>query len=349
MRAGLDSEARSLPAAAHGRARARPRLGFLGTGWIGRSRLEAIAQSGYAAVVALGDSDRGSVAQAQSIAPQARPCDDLDALLGCELDGLVIATPSALHAQQAIAALGSGVAVFCQKPLARTGVEARAVIDAAREADLLLGVDLSYRWTEAARAVRALVEGGRLGRIHAVDLVFHNAYGPDKPWFRQAALSGGGCLIDLGTHLIDLALWLLGMPEVHEARACLMAGGRVLRAPAQDVEDYAEASLVIGHGISVRLACSWNLPAGRDAMIGASVYGSEGGATLRNLGGSFYDFTAEHHVRTQTTTLVEPPDAWSGRAAVDWVRRLAAGQGFDPAIDGVAAAADVLDRLYGRG
>src|SRR5205085_415527 len=124
-----------------------------------------------------------------------------------DLDGLVIATPSASHAVQARAALERGIAVFCQKPLARTAAETASVVEAARAANRLLGVDLSYRHTEAMRHIGALARSGELGDIYAIDLVFHNAYGPDKAWFRDVKLSGGGCVIDLGTHLVDLALW----------------------------------------------------------------------------------------------------------------------------------------------
>src|SRR5215212_8605598 len=99
--------------------------------------------------------------------------DSYEELLTSDLDGIVIATPSALHADQAIAALERGVAVFCQKPLARTGPETRAVIGAARAADRLLGVDLSYRHTSAMRAVRDLVTSGQIGHVRAVELVFH--------------------------------------------------------------------------------------------------------------------------------------------------------------------------------
>src|SRR5690606_4635728 len=94
--------------------------------------------------------------------------------------------------------------------------EVQPVIEAARSADRLLGVDFSYRFTEAMQAVRSLVEGGALGRVYAVDLVFHNAYGPDKPWFYDPRLAGGGCVMDLGIHLVDLALWTLGFPVVRD-------------------------------------------------------------------------------------------------------------------------------------
>ena len=81
----------------------------------------------------------------------------LDDLLDAGVDGVVIATPSAMHAEQSIRALERGAAVFCQKPLGRTAAEVQAVVDAARAADRLLGVDLSYRFTEGMRRIREVV------------------------------------------------------------------------------------------------------------------------------------------------------------------------------------------------
>jgi len=299
----------------------RPRLGFLGLGWIGRSRLDAIATAGVAEVAAVADP-----ALAGSI-------DTLDELLAEELDGVVIATPSAQHAEQAVAALERGLPVFCQKPLGRTAAEAQRVVEAARTADRLLTVDFSYRSAEAFRAAHDVVRSGELGQILAADLVFHNAYGPDKAWFYDPQLAGGGCLIDLGVHLVDLAVWMLDLDPV-DVRS---------RLRGQPVEQLATAEL--DH---VRLACSWNLHAGREAVIEASVYGSEGGVAVRNVDGSFYDFRCERLRGTETKVLVEPPDAWPGRAAVEWARRVAAGQRFDPAADEYVRVASILDRIYGR-
>src|SRR3954471_10170544 len=185
-----------------------PRLGFLGVGWIGRNRMEALARDGLAQVAAVADPQAEALEAAAEVAPEAARAGSLEELLSRELDGVVIATPSALHAEQAVAALERGLAVFCQKPLARNAEETRRVLEAARAADRLLAVDLSYRHVEALRAAHEQVAGGAIGQLHTIDLVFHNAYGPDKPWFTDPELAGGGCLIDLGTHLIDLALWL---------------------------------------------------------------------------------------------------------------------------------------------
>jgi predicted dehydrogenase len=295
----------------------RPRLGFLGVGWIGRNRLEAIERSGVAEIAAVCDP---------AVDGAVETLDDL------ELDGIVIATPSALHAEQAIAALERGTAVFCQKPLARNAGEARRVVDAARHADRLLGVDLSYRHARAFRVARDLVRSGELGELVSAELVFHNAYGPDKPWFRDPELSGGGCLVDLGIHLVDLALWTLGASSLWPSAAQVVGG---------PVEHHACVLLD-----RVVLTCSWDLHAGREAVIGASFYCTGGGVSVTNVDGSFYDFRCDRLYGTTRETLVEPPDDWPGRAAVAWARRLARGERFDPAAEELVTLHETIDEAY---
>jgi predicted dehydrogenase len=321
------------------------RLGFLGVGWIGRNRLEAVAAAGLAPAPLVADASPDA-ARAAAGAVGGTVVDPDELLRSAAIDGLVIATPSALHADQAVAALDRGVAVFCQKPLGRNASEAEAVVAAARRNDLLLGVDLSYRHLTAVSRLREAL--GEIGDVYAADLVFHNAYGPDKAWFTDPALSGGGCVVDLGIHLVDLALWLLGDAKVDDVSARLFARGRPLGPDPDVCEDHAVATLGLSTGAVVSLACSWFLPAGQDAVIGATFYGTRGGVALANVGGSFYDFAAYRFDGTSRTTLAEPPDDWGGRAAVEWARRLGAGERFDPANDELVAVACVLDRVYGR-
>ena len=335
-----------LPAGAP--SAARPKIGFLGVGWIGRNRMEAMLATGAIDVAGVADPSPDMAREAGKLAPQARLVSTLDDLLDLGLDGVVIATPSAMHAEQSIRALKSGAAVFCQKPLGRTAAEAQGVVEAARAEDRLFCVDLSYRFTEGMRRIRDLIGSGELGQIYAADLVFHNAYGPDKPWFYDPALSGGGCVMDLGVHLVDLALWVLDFPDVANVSARLFASGEPLGHHPGKVEDYAVATLELATGPAVTLACSWRLPAGCDAMISAAFYGTEGGARLGNVDGSFHDFAAERYRGTKRETLSLPPDAWGGRAAADWAKRLARGERFDPATERLVDVARVLDRIYGR-
>jgi predicted dehydrogenase len=305
----------------------RPRVGFLGVGWIGRRRLDAIAHSGLAQIAALADP------AVEGALPS------LGALLEQELDGIVIATPSALHAPQTLAALERGLAVFCQKPLALDAPSAQRVVDAACTADRLLALDLSYRFTEAAQRVREVVAGGELGDVFAVELAFHNAYGPERGWSGDPALAGGGCVLDLGIHLVDLALWTLDFPAVTAVTGNL---------DGTPLEHYASAELALASGAVVRLACSWWLHAGRECVLEASFYGEHGGVSLRNVDGSFYDFVADRYRGAQTERLAGPPDDWGGRAAVAWARRVAEGERFDAAAEEYVRVHEVLDGIYGR-
>jgi predicted dehydrogenase len=299
-----------------------PRLGFLGLGWIGRSRLEAIERAGAGVVAAVADPAVDGA------------LDSYEELLAHDLDGVVVATPSALHAAQAIAALELGLPVFVQKPVGRTAAEVRAVVAAAERADVPLGVDLSYRYADAFVEAREQVRSGALGEVFAAELLFHNAYGPDKPWFRDPALAGGGCVIDLGIHLVDLAVWALDL-DPRDVRS---------RLRGEPVETWATAEL--DH---VRIACSWDLHAGRDAVIEATFLGTDASVGVANVGGSFYDFRCDLLRGTSREALVEPPDAWPGRAAVDWARRVAGGAGFDAAEGAqLVRVAEILDRIYGR-
>ncbi|MEQ8822084.1 MAG: Gfo/Idh/MocA family oxidoreductase [Sumerlaeia bacterium] len=326
---------------------AKPRLGFLGVGWIGRHRMECLMESGAVEGAAVSDLSVETASQALDLAPGAKVVESLDDMLALGLDGIVIATPNYLHAEQATRALESGCAVFCQKPLARTASETEAIIAAARRANRLLGVDLSYRHVESIRRIRDLAEAGRLGKIFAVDLVFHNAYGPDKDWFYDPEKAGGGCALDLGIHLVDLALWMLGSPGVRDCSSRLYAGGELLRE-AERVEDYCEAQLLLDGGETVRLATSWNLSAGRDAVIEIRFHGTEGGAAMTNVDGSFFDFRAEAYRGRNVEVLAEPPDAWGGRAAVAWAERLARDACYDPEIERMLPVMQALDAIYGR-
>lgn len=323
----------------------RPKLGFVGVGWIGQHRMKAIVEANVCDVLAIYDPARELAEKARELAPGATIVSSYDQLLDLGCDGVVIATPSALHADQSIQALQRGAAVFCQKPLARNANETRLVLDAARRADRLIAVDLSYRYTAAMRAVRELVSSGQLGRVFAVDLVFHNAYGPDKAWFYDPSQSGGGCLMDLGIHMVDLLLWTLESPGVTEVWSRLFHAGSRLET-REKVEDYAAARIDLAGGVTAQLACSWRLSAGCEAVIEASFYGTEGSASFRNVNGSFYDFVADKRVGTQTQRLVEPPDEWGGRAAVDFATRLAASPQFDASAEHLLEVAAVLDRIY---
>jgi predicted dehydrogenase len=325
----------------------KPRLGFMGTGWIGRLRMEALRETKSAEFAAVFDPSPEAAQAAAALQDNTRISDSFEALLDSDVDGVVIATPSALHASQCEQALRKGKAVFCQKPLARTRRETEGVVNAARKADKLLGVDFSYRHLAGMDQLRELIRAGELGEIFAADLVFHNAYGPDKPWFYDVKSAGGGCVMDLGIHLVDSLFWLLDRRDVDQVDSQLYAQGRKLEPPLQEVEDYAAASLVLGD-THARLCCSWNLHAGQDAVIETRLYGTKGGAAIRNVGGSFFDFEIHRFDGTSTQQLAGYPDDWGGGALGRWVEQLALSDRYDSEVEQAVKVADVIDRIYRR-
>jgi predicted dehydrogenase len=326
-------------------AQRTPRLGFAGAGWIGFNRMEAAASGNLAQVAAVLDPQPEAVANVVKRHPMVEVADSYEHLLEMDLDAIVIATPSALHAAQSVAALQRGFPVFCQKPLGRNALETETVISAARRANKLLGVDMSYRHTCGMREISRVIRDGQLGRINAVEAVFHNGYGPEKPWFYSRRAAGGGCLLDLAIHLLDLAFWCLDFPQVTAAHGWFHESAR--GESGDRVEDHAVGSVWMDGGTHLQIACSWHSHAGCDADIRMQFFGTEGGACFRNNDGSFYDFVAEHfHGNRSRELLALPPDDWGGRAVVDWVCRLMESTAFDPEVAGAIRVAETIDQLY---
>lgn len=351
-----------VPAAA---ARRRPRLGFVGLGWIGRMRLEAVEAAGVAEVAALCEPATERLDELAAARPDAvrfAACDDLlAAAADLALDGVVIATPNALHPPQAIAALERGLAVFCQKPLAIDAAEAERMIAAARAADRRLGVDYSYRHTDVARELARRLAGRELGRVFAVDAVFHNAYGPDKAWCRDPALAGGGALVDLGVHLIDLALWLLAIrapgepadvpPRITAVAGAALQDGRPLAG--RGIDDFTTARLALARDgeppVSLHLATSWSSHAGRDCVFRLELHGTAASAAFENEDGSFYDFRLVLRRGREEEVVTRESGEWLGRALIAWARAVAESPRFDPAIETSLAVARAVDAIYGAG
>lgn len=324
------------------------RLGFLGLGWIGLNRLESLAGCDDVEIAAIADPSAAACQAARQVSPNAVQVHGLESLLAEPLDGIIIATPSGQHGEQVHAALRSRTPVFCQKPLTRTGLETQRLIDQAQTNNLLLAVDYCYRHVKGVNQLRQMVQSGQLGSLLAIDLVFHNAYAPNKSWALDADQSGGGCMIDLATHLIDLMLWITGDPPVDQVTSRLFRSGEPLDRPTDQIEDAGFAEWLHNDRAHVRLACSWNASIGCDAEIRAAFHGSDGSAVFHNVDGSFYDFAVEHHQGTARRQLAEPPDDWGGRAVRQWVDQLQIDPSFDPDVQRCLQVASIIDSIYGR-
>lgn len=323
------------------------RVGFIGTGWIGRNRMVALLQEQFIMPVAIFDTDNEQACKALEIIPNAFRCNSIEEIVSTDVDAVVIATPNALHEAQALDALDRNCAVFCQKPLGRNAKECIRIIDYAQEKNLRLGIDMSYRYLEGIQIGRSIIENGLIGDIFTVDCCFHNAYGPDKEWFYNPLLSGGGCLIDLGVHCIDLAMWVLGFPAVKNVSGILYEKGkRVYKNGLLRAEDYADAIIELDSGVTIRTACSWKISAGCDAVIKWVFYGSKGTICVKNCNGSFYDFTTEQYIGTSCKVLNCESKEWSHKAIRDWATKTFENKQFDESVKEHTIISKILDSIY---
>jgi predicted dehydrogenase len=151
--------------------------------------------------------------------------------------------------------------------------------------------------------------------------------------------------VDLALHVLDVPA--LELTEVVSGRR--YASGRLLDAGAPIAEDHATAELLLGRGVTTRIACSWRASIGQEAVIEATFTGTRGALRLRNVHGSFNAFRVEHCEGTRCRTVGGTLDAWSGRVACAWARRLAADPGYDESADRIPLVATIIERIAGQG
>ncbi len=196
------------------------RLGIVGAGGIGRAHLSAARECRGLEVRAVCDVHAGRLRAAASEfgVPQTF-ADYRDMLAGDAVDAVSICTPNATHMSIALAALRAEKHVLCEKPLAVSARQGKRMVAAAEKAGRLLMSAQSARYTRAAKLVKTMAERGRFGEIYYAKALWLRRSGTPRGWFHDVEQSGGGPLIDLGVHAIDLLWWIMGRPEPVSAHA----------------------------------------------------------------------------------------------------------------------------------
>ncbi|MGH9945550.1 MAG: Gfo/Idh/MocA family protein, partial [Pyrinomonadaceae bacterium] len=174
-----------------------------------------------AEVVALADTDATARQRAAALAPRARVFDSYRELLDqAETDAVVICAPSALHAEIATAAFDAGRHVYLEKPLGASLVEGRCVLDARARAGRLGMIGFNYRFNPLYERARRRLLAGEIGPAVAARTVFSTAAGAHLPDWKRERRTGGGALLDLASHHVDLGRYFFGQ-EVCEVFAAL--------------------------------------------------------------------------------------------------------------------------------
>lgn len=235
---------------------------------------------------------------------------DFDAMLReVELDAIIIATPSSMHAKMVKAALDKGLHVFCEKPFCLDTAEGEEVTRIAAEKGLVSQVGYHYRFVGAFQEVKRLLDAGAIGEVTHV---LAEAYGPVvlKPkggtWRTQRA-HGGGCLYDYAAHPLNLVNWYLGMPT--------SVGGSVLNSIfSQETDDEVFGTLYYEGGKSAQISVNWSDESYRKMSTKITIWGTNGRiyadrqecqVYLREAPESLPGFQKGWNVR-YTTDLTEP-------------------------------------------
>jgi predicted dehydrogenase len=277
------------------------RVGVIGLG-MGRHHIAGYQTHPDAEVVAIADLDESRLGQiGDQYNISTRYLSGAEMLQEEELDIVSIATPNKSHAPLTIAALEAGNHALCEKPMAMSADEARAMLAAAKRAGKRLMVNFSYRFTEQSQALKDRVDAGELGDIYFARTVWHRRRGLPKfgGWFGQKGLSGGGPLIDLGVHRLDLALWLMGYPKPVWVMGSTYNPIATALAEAQgvdyDVEDLAVGLIKFDNGATLEVEASWAANIKEKELMETRLLGTKGGLVQRNLNET-YEFEAELYV-----------------------------------------------------
>lgn len=248
------------------------RIGIVGLGFMGTEHAKRMERAG-ATVVAGVDVSRDA-REGFADAFDADVSEDYAALKAADVDAAVVTMPNAFHEEVAVWALDAGLDVYLEKPVAHGLASAERIARAARRAEGFCVTGFTMRYYPAVTELLERVDAGEFGTVSHVETRYVRRDGvPTRGWFVDPDLAGGGALLDVGVHVLDLALAVLDFPTVEGVF------GRVRTGTADlEVEDAATALVRCADGATISHEVSWAAPTdpGRSVLVG----GSDGGARL---------------------------------------------------------------------
>ncbi len=324
-------------------------VGVIGVG-MGEAHVRGYTAIPDVRVLALADiaEDRARNCAARYDVPQVFT-DYQDLLALPEINAVSVCLPNDLHAPVTIAALRAGKHVLCEKPMARTLADAEAMAAAARETGRTLAISVNYRWSWSPDSwyLKELIAGGRFGEIYyvrAISLRRKTVVGGGRTWFVQQKRSGGAALMDMGPHMLDLAMWLAG----DYAPVQVSGVTRTAIMTDTDVDDFASALVRLHGGATISLESTW-ASFTREALS-ITVFGTRGGAILdqgQPAGKRLALFTDEGGAQLdgapQSITLGSPREA---TVQEHFVRSVQAGREPENSMQCGLAVMRIMDAVY---
>lgn len=281
---------------------AKLRLGMIGAGNIACTHLDRYTKNPNVELAAICDIDGEKANKVADRFGIPNRYNSAQAMLAAEkLDAADVCVWNCAHAECTIAALNAGLDVMCEKPMAMSAKEAQAMKDAADKNGKLLMLGFVTRFSNEARIAKDFIENGHLGDIYYSKATYVRRHGNPGGWFSDKARSGGGPIIDIGVHPLDLTRYLMGNPkptsvfcvaanELHTDRANLKTPvgwhpeGADPKKDVCDVESSAVGIIRYENGASTLLECSYNLHApSKGDNNGRFLYGTKGGINLDEM------------------------------------------------------------------
>ncbi len=275
----------------------RLRCAVIGTGGFGLDHLNSLLHCPRASTVAIAEINPDRLKETADRFKISRAYADYhDVLDQPDIDAVTIAVPNYLHARVAIDALQARKHVLLEKPMAMNAKEAAKIVETAKRMRRTLMVAQNLRFNRHTQVGRAIVERGDLGDVYHARCfwLWRNSIPRIGSWFTQKQYSGGGCTVDLGVHVLDACLHLLGEFDVKSVSAQTFARfgtrgvgetdwgkGPIDPKKTFDVEDYSVALLKLKSGRAVSMEVSW---AGHHALdareFGVDLHGTAAGLSL---------------------------------------------------------------------
>ncbi|MCL4541169.1 MAG: Gfo/Idh/MocA family oxidoreductase [Chloroflexi bacterium] len=332
------------------------KVGVIGVG-VGRGHVREYTQCPDAELVAICDADPtrlSKVVERFQLTGTKTYTDYQEMLRHPELQAVSIALPNFLHAPVTLAALKAGKHVLCEKPLALNAQEAATMVRTARERGLTLMVNFNYRFSEPSWLIHQAVTSGIIGDIYYARTGWLRNRGIPGlgGWFTTKRLSGGGALIDLGVHRLDLALWYMGYPQpISVTGATYGQFGKIIAESQEktfDVDDLAVGFIRFVNGASLIIEASWTGNSEKREEMFTQVLGTRGGAIQRNTGEG-YEFEARIFQDVAgTLTEVKPLSSIQGLEPIRYHFIHCLQKGVDPIAPGEHGLIlmQILDAIY---
>ncbi|TVR55707.1 MAG: gfo/Idh/MocA family oxidoreductase [Spirochaetaceae bacterium] len=335
------------------------RVGVIGAGFIGRVHLDTFGKMPNVELAGICDAVPGAATAAATAHGVRHVFSEPAEMIGSEeIDVIVVAVPNRFHTDLAVAALDAGKHVLLEKPMAIDGTAARRIVEAQKSSRRTLMVAHQMRWSAMAREAKRQVETGELGKVYNGKAVMmrRKAIPGWGSWFTRKSESGGGPLIDIGVHMLDLGMWLMGSPKPISVFGSVYAEfGPEKRGTGRwgtpdwngvfDVEDLATALIKLDTGATLSLEVSWAVNTDSDSGHQIHLMGTEGGLSVypKRVVYTGQKFDRAFDVEVPSPADEENPRELMTRHFLECVRT-----GETPISDAVSGLANnlVLDAIY---